>query len=188
VVLGFPWLWVTISIAALLNVTVSGPLSVALPFLVKDKLHQDASTLGLISSAFSVGSVLTALWLGRYHRLRRRGLVAYLAWLMGGLMIAAYGLLPLPGILVAALMMGSAIMVFGLVWTNSLQELVPGEMLGRVSSIDNLGSFVLLPVGYALAGLLTDKIGPSWVFIGGGLATAWLAGMGLLHPGIRNLD
>ncbi|HEX2978851.1 MAG TPA: MFS transporter, partial [Anaerolineaceae bacterium] len=77
VVLGAPWLWVTILIAALLNVTLSGPWSVALPFLIKDTLQKDAGTLGLVSSALSVGAVLAAVWLGRYSRLRRRGLIAY---------------------------------------------------------------------------------------------------------------
>ncbi len=100
-----------------------------------------------------------------------------------------YGLpVPLGVILAAALVEGATTIIFGLIWLNSLQELVPGNLLGRVSSIDNLGSYVLLPVGYALAGVLTDKIGPAWVFIVGGIATACLAGIGLLHPAIRGLD
>ncbi|MEO8354388.1 MAG: hypothetical protein ABI621_00595 [Chloroflexota bacterium] len=41
-------------------------------------------------------------------------------------------------------------------WTHTLQEMVPGEMLGRVYSIDALGSFVLHQLGSAfLAGQRT---------------------------------
>jgi len=76
----------------------------------------------------------------------------------------------------------------GLIWTNTLQELVPGEKLGRVSSIDALGSFVLLPVGYAVAGWATDRMGAAPVFTIGGIAVAVLGLAGLLHPAIRRLD
>jgi hypothetical protein len=60
-------------------------------------------------------------------------------------------------------------------------------MLGRVSSIDALGSFALLPLGYALAAYATPLIGPPTVFLLGGAATATLALLGLLHPAIRRL-
>jgi len=69
-----------------------------------------------------------------------------------------------------------------------LQELVPGELLGRVSSIDYLGSFALLPVGFALAGWATDRIGPAAVFVIGGALTTALALSALLHPAIRWMD
>ncbi len=184
-----PWLWITITIAALLNVTVSGPMSVALPFLVKDALHQDARLQGLLTSLYSVGSVITAVWLGRNRRLNHRGLIAYAAMVMVGLAILVYGLpVALVLIFAAALLNGAMLIVFELIWTNTLQEMIPGDLLGRVSSIDMLGSFVLPPVGYAVAGVLTDKIGPAWVFVLGGAVTALLAGIGLFHPAIRKLD
>jgi hypothetical protein len=75
-----------------------------------------------------------------------------------------------------------------LIWTNTLQEMVPPEKLGRVSSIDALGSFVLMPAGFAIAGSLTDAIGPVRVFLLGGGATMGLALLGLLHRGVRSLD
>ncbi len=188
-VLASPWLWVTIAIAALSNVTISGPMSVSLPFLVSDNLHRDVGTLGLIYSVSSIGSVLGAVWLGRSTRLRRRGALAYGAWVVTGLMVMVFGLpVPVEVILLASLVNGAALSTFGLVWTNTLQEMVPGDLLGRVASIDNLGSFVLLPVGYGVAGLLTDKVGAPLVFAVGGVATALLAVLGLLHPAIRKLD
>ena len=42
------------------------------------------------------------------------------------------------------------------------------EKLGRVSSVDWVGSLALLPVGLALVGVLTDRVGASWVFLAGG--------------------
>lgn len=83
---------------------------------------------------------------------------------------------------------GFSFSVFGMIWNNTLQEMVPHEMLGRVYSIDALGSFVLMPIGFAIAGWATDLIGAPMVFLIGGSATILLALLGLSHPAIRNLD
>jgi MFS family permease len=184
-----PWLWITILIAAFINMTISAPISVALPFLVKDHLHKNVGALGTIYSFFSIGSVLGAVWIGRYSRLHRRGLVAYGTWFASGLSALIFSqAVSLEAALAAALLQGAAAAAFGLIWINTLQEMVPIERLGRVASIDNLGSFVLLPVGYALAGLLTDQIGAPLVFGLGGLLTILLTVSGLSHPAVRNLD
>ncbi len=189
VVFGSPWLWITIALAALSNVTLSGPMSVSAPFLINDNLGRDVKALGMVYSFSSAGSVLAALWLGRYDRLRRRGVFLYLAWIAASLAVAAFGLsIPFEAILAAAVVQGACISAVGLIWINTLQEMVPGDLLGRVSSIDNLGSFALLPVGYAVAGLLTDQAGAPLVFLVGGLISAGLTAIGLLHPAIRKVD
>lgn len=188
-VLAAPWLWITIALAALFNITQGGPFAVALPFLVKDSLHSDVGVLGLLYSMTSVGAVLSAIWLGRARRIRRRGLLAYLGLLAGGLSTLMLGLpVPLPAVAGVILVNGAAVTVFGLIWTNTLQELVPRALLGRVASIDMLGSFALLPIGYGIAGWATDLLGPALVFITGGALTCLLVLIGLAHPGIRNLD
>lgn len=51
-----------------------------------------------------------------------------------------------------------------------------------------LGSFVLLPVGLGVVGWATPLLGPALIFVIGGSVTAVLAGVALLHPGVRNLD
>jgi len=87
-----------------------------------------------------------------------------------------------------AVVIGACGATVGLVWTNLLQELVPPQKMGRVSSVDMLGSFVLLPIGFAFTGLLVDAIGVTAVFLAGGLITVVLCALPLLHPAIRNLD
>jgi DHA3 family tetracycline resistance protein-like MFS transporter len=83
---------------------------------------------------------------------------------------------------------GLCFSVMGLIWTHSLQEMVPRDLLGRVSSIDALGSFVLMPIGFAAAGWATELLGAPLVFLIGGFSTMLLAALPLLHPAIRNLD
>lgn len=60
-VVGSPWVWITIVIASLCNITQGGPYIVGLPFLMKDHLHADAGSLGLVYSMFAVGSVVATL-------------------------------------------------------------------------------------------------------------------------------
>jgi nitrate/nitrite transporter NarK len=45
-----------------------------------------------------------------------------------------------------------------------------------------------MPIGFALAGWLTDKIGPAQVFVIGGCGTITMAVLAYLHPGVRSLD
>ena len=188
-VLQVPWLWINIAVFSLINITMSGPRAVALPFLVDRNLHASVGTLGLFYSAGSAGAVLAAVWLGSRQRLRQRGRLCYASTVVCGLSGLVFGLaVPVPVLVVASFAIGLCIAVFGLIWTNTMQELVPREKLGRVTSIDALGSFVLLPLGYGLTGWATDRLGAPAVFILGGGITALLALTAWLHPAIRSFD
>ena len=184
-----PWLWVTILIVSLTNITLAGPYSVAMPFLVSDFMKADVNRLGLIYAAFPLGYVVGSLWLGRYARIRRRGLVSYLSVALAALMLALFGLhLPLWILLGAALVNGIALEAEQLAWLGLLQEKIPNAELGRVFSFDALGSFVLLPAGLALAGWATQTFGPSPVFLVGGAMTVLISLCALFLPVIRRLD
>jgi DHA3 family tetracycline resistance protein-like MFS transporter len=106
-----------------------------------------------------------------------------------GVLVVAIGLpITIPGILLASLMIGACNTILSLVWVNTLQEFVPRNLLGRVTSVDYLGSYLLLPLGYALGGWAAEAIGPSLVFILGGTLQTALIALGLLHPKVRSLD
>lgn len=188
-VAGTPWLWVSIAIAALSNVTVFSPFFVAMPFLIKDFMHADVSTLGLVYAMFAFGSVAGGICIGQAHISHRRGVIAYSIWCVSGVATLAFGL-PVSVIVVSivSLIAGASIAAYDLIWTHMLQTLVPRDMLGRVSSIDALGSLVLLPIGYSLVGWATDQVGASLVFIIGGVITTALIALGLAIPAIRQLD
>lgn len=184
-----PWVWITIMVAALGNITISGPIAVALPFLIKTHVEADVRSLGFVYSMLSLGSFLSIAWLGRSVKLRRRGAIAYAAWMLGGGMILVIGLpISILSMGVAAIIFGGAMTIFSLIWTTTLQELIPREKLGRVSSIDSFGSYMLLPVGYGVIGLAITKIGPSMVFIVSGIITVGLGMLALTHRAIRGLD
>ncbi len=73
------------------------------------------------------------------------------------------------------------------IWVTLLHELVPNDKLGRVSSIDLLGSLSLLPISYLLVGALADQRGPAWVFLAGGILNLVLIGIALSLRDIRTL-
>jgi MFS family permease len=184
-----PWIWITIVIFGFLNIMEASPRAVAMPFLIKDDLGADVSVMGWFGSAFSIGYVLSALWLGQYKKLRRRGLLGYLPVALNGFMLLLFGLKsPIPVLIGAMFVYGFCFNIFALVWNNTLQEMVPHEKLGRVYAIDSLGSWVLLPIGFALAGWATDLVGAPTVFLIGGCGTILMTLIGLSHPAIRNLD
>jgi MFS family permease len=188
-VVAHTWLWLSIAFFSLVNVVDSGPRNVAMPFLIHDHLGLDVGALGAVTSSIAIGSVAAAVFVGRYSRLRRRGLLLYASEAMMGSMLILFGRVPsLYALMAAAFVYGVGISTGSLVWTNMLQEMVPQERLGRVSSIDALGSFVFLPLGFAFAGMLSDRVGPANVFILGGGAVLVLAACMFLVPSIRRLD
>lgn len=188
-IITIPWIWITIVIFGFLNIMEASPRAVSMPFLIKNDLGADVGLLGIFGSSFSIGYVLGMLWLGQYKRLRRRGPAGYIATMVNGVVLLLFGLkLPIPVLIGGMFVYGLCMSVFGLVWTNTLQEMVPHKKLGRVYSIDALGSWVLLPVGFAIAGWATDLVGAPTVFLVGGASTIALTLIGLSHPAIRNLD
>jgi len=188
VVLASQWLWLTIGILALLNLTGRSPLNVALPFLVKDSLNAQVGTLGALYSVFSLGSIVGAAWVGR-TTIRRQGWVVYGGLSIIGIATAALGLpITIYGTGAAIFILGAALAISNLVWSQILQDRIPSALLGRVASINLLGSTSLLPLGFGLVGWATDIVGPAPIFIVGGLLTAAVSFIGLIHPAIRNLE
>ena len=188
-VIAKPWLWISILVFSLVNVTLMGPYSVAMPFLVSDFMKADVNRLGLLYSIFPIGFVIGGMWLGRYQKLPRRGVLMYVTLALGAVMLGLYGFhMPLWILIAAALVNGVALQFGALAWTHLLQEKIPNEQLGRVSSIDAMGSMSLMPVGMALAGWATTTFGPALVFIAGSALTALVGIAAILHPAIRELD
>ena len=70
----------------------------------------------------------------------------------------------------------------------SLPELVPDEQLERVTSIDLLSSFGLLPGGSRADRWDTNAWEVATVYIVGSAVTVLADGLGLLYPAIRRRD
>jgi DHA3 family tetracycline resistance protein-like MFS transporter len=185
------WLWVTIAIAAFGN-ALRAPYSVTLPLHVRDFYHYDVGLYGAIFSAFAVGSILATLVVGQVRRLHHRGVVAYSALVVSSLAMMAFAL-PVPHDLVPAVTLtagaldGAGIGVFEIIWVTVLQEMIPGEKLGRVTSVDFVGSFLFQPLGLAAIGFLTDVVATPVIFFACGGLSLLLNASAFFVRGIREL-
>jgi MFS family permease len=184
------WLWITMIVAALINAATTGSFNVALPFLVKETLGGGAGILGTVMTFLGVGALLGGLFMGsiRFQRISRLGVTLYLLLFAMGVATLVIGAIPTVAVLIAmAFLLGFLMECFGVVWITLLQERVPSHLLGRVSSVDSLGSFSAIPVGLGVAGAAVAAFGPAWTFIAGGIVVAAMSLLGLLSRSIRNL-
>lgn len=184
-----PWLWITILVFSFINICYAGIIVVLIPWLFNVHHHFEAYVYGLGMASSGVGAVIAALIFGGRERWHKRGLLAY-----GGVLISGCALLIMPFIawapaLIALMAIeGFGMMIFGLIWETSLQELVPEEAFGRVASLDMLGSFALLPLGYVVVGWLATVIGGEITIITLAILVLVTIGVALCVPSIRRFD
>ncbi len=182
-----PWCWATLVAAMFSLLAFVGPVQVLLPFLVKNRLELGPEALGLIFAVSGVGSIFTAIMVGQRGLPRRRITVMYACWTGGVAVMAGYGLMTtLWQAMLIALTTAALFQVGQIIWTTLLQQLVPRELLGRVSSLDWLLSSGLVPVSFALTGPAADLLGPSVTMVGAGLVGAALMGSLLFVPHVRD--
>jgi len=151
------WIPTTIVFFGISNF-VSQSFIVLAPLVTKE--HYDgATTFGWILSCFGAGTVVGGLIALRWHPSRPL-LVSCLAAtpLSLGAITLAF-LAPLPVILAGQVIAGTGLAIHLALWFTVFQQQVPEAARARVSSYDALGSFVLIPVGMAIAGPVASVIG-----------------------------
>ena len=74
------------------------------------------------------------------------------------------------------------------VWMTLLHRLVPGELLGRVTSFDWQMSIALVPISFALTGWVSDRIGVDTTLLWGGGLGMILTMAFLFLPGMRDTE
>jgi DHA3 family tetracycline resistance protein-like MFS transporter len=184
---GKPWIWATLVSAMFSLLIFVGPVEVLVPFIIKNKLILGPEALGLIFAVGGVGSLVTSVLIGIFGLPGRRVTVMYIAWALGVGLTAAFGVLTsLWQALVISFVLQGAFMLGQVIWTTMLQQLVPRELLGRVSSLDWLMSLGLVPVSYALTGPVSSVLGVDTTLVAAGLVGALFMGALLFVPGVRD--
>ena len=184
---GQPWIWATLVSAMLSLLVFLGPMEVLVPYLVKNRLNLGPESLGAIFAAGGVGSMLMAFLVGSLGQPKRRVTVMYASWAIGVLLIAAYGLMTaLWQALLAAFVLSAGFELGSVIWTTLLQQRVPRELLGRVSSLDWMMSTGLVPVSFALTGPAAAIFGPEPTIVGAAVIGAVLMVGLLFYPGVRD--
>ena len=179
------WVWASILYFAVWNFAIAAFF--VLGPVVSERELGGARDWGLILSGAAIGSVVGSL-LALRIRPRRPLFTGYLLISVAALP-TIFLVRPFPVLVIAAASVVAMVtLAFAVtLWQTTLQERIPREALSRVFSYDWVGSLVLMPLGFAVAGPLAMAIGID--------ATLWLAA-GLLFassiavalvPGVRRI-
>jgi MFS family permease len=157
------WIWTTIVFFGIGNCAAASTF--VLGPLVAKQHYSGAGTWAWLVGSFSAGTILGGMVALRYRPSRQ--LVASclftIPWMLQPLGLGL--LLPVEALVVIAVLAGAGIAVHLALWFTVFQQQVPEESRSRVSSYDALGSFVLMPIGSAIAGPVSAAIGiPATLF------------------------
>jgi MFS family permease len=176
------WIWTTIVFFGIGNFA-GASYFVLGPIVAKRELG-GGFAWGLIVSAFGAGAILGGLVALRF-RPRRPLFASCVAAIPYGLQTLAIGLgLPLRALIAVSATAGAGIAVHLALWFTVFQQQVPERARSRVSSYDALGSFVLIPLGSALAGPVASLIGISATLIGSGLISLACIAVVIAQPSV----
>jgi MFS family permease len=180
------WVAAMIAMATVQLMIVVGTEEVLLPVITKRVLHT-SSVFATSAMLFSVGAGLSALIAMKY-KAKRRGQYSVLLW---GIFAIAPLVLIFPThrwlVILGYFVAGFSVGGWEAYWWTGVQEEIPEEYLGRVSSIDYMGSVGLLPLGMALAGPLSQYFGERPFLIGVAIFHLAICALVLQVPGVRDM-
>ena len=148
------WLWATLLAAAVFLLAYWGPVEVLVPYLVRNELGGDAGDFGLVLACGGIGSLLAAFFLGQRGLPRRHITFMYSRVddrLARARRLRARGR-PSGRCRRSACSRARSSPSGMVIWGTLVQTLVPGELLGRVTSLDWFVSTSLVPISFALTG------------------------------------
>lgn len=168
---GFRWLWGSpvikvLSLQAMTGNFGFGMVSAVLMYYLRSTLGLSAHVSGLDYAMLGVGGVLGSLAIVPLTRRFRRGTLYPMILLFGmaGLLVmASVRLWWAPGLGFG--MVSACNVAWVVVSTSVRQELIPGELMGRVLSFTRILSTAAMPVGATLGGLLMKSMDPAVVFL-----------------------
>jgi MFS family permease len=165
---GDPALRTLLLLSAALNVALTGPISVGLPWLSANRFDAGSAGFGIMVSGFGAGALIGAIAAGSIGRLRHQGVIVLAVGAGLGVGLGAIGLAPSVAVVTAiALFMGLGVGFINVIVISWIQQRTDPAVLGRVMSIVMLGSVGLAPLSLVVTGLLID-IQPTLVYLGAG--------------------
>ncbi|WP_341357076.1 MFS transporter [Rossellomorea sp. y25] len=158
------WIWKSLVTFSLLNFAVAA-FNVLGPLALIDQLD-GPKKWGLILTAASVGGLLGGLL---SHNLKPKNPLKFAFTLMTVLVPLEILMLIGPAshwlIMIVAMFASASIIISAVFWDTLVQQKVPEHMLSRIGSLDSFVSFVFMPVGFVLAGPLSEALGMTWTLI-----------------------
>jgi MFS family permease len=182
------WIWVALVTATVSLFCVWGPWETLMPLVITRDLSGSGVDLAFVFAAGGLGSVLVGVLAAQRGSLGRRPItMMYLAWALGMLMTAGFGLITAvwQGLFIAFVAEGSISMLI-VIWYTAVQRLVPDHYLGRVMSLDWMISIAGLPLSFAVVGPLANWIGTDETLILAGVLGAAVTIAAMFIRGARS--
>jgi hypothetical protein len=181
------WLWGTFLSATFTYLLFIGPIQVLLPYIVRNEMHQGASSYGIVLAAGGVGALIGAVAMGVLRAGNRSMTWIYGCWTVATLLVAGYGIATrIWELVLVSLVLNGAEVMGAVVWVTLKQRRVANSMMGRVSSIDWFVSTALLPLSYAITVPVSRALGAGTTLVVAGTAGAAVTLGFLFLPGMRS--
>jgi MFS family permease len=180
-----PWYWLNLCSHALWNFAIAA-FFVLGPVIAFRQLG-GPSSWGLIAASLGIGSIVGGLAALRF-RPSRPLVAANLALTLAALQLLAL-VPPFPALVIAA----SCVVGFGglsflnEVWEATMQQLIPADVMSRVSSYDWVISLVAMPAGYAVAGPAAAEFGTRPTLVVAAVILALPSVVVVAIPGVRRV-
>ncbi|MCW2540948.1 MAG: transporter [Frankiales bacterium] len=180
------WVWVIVAVASIVNAATSAVLRVLGPAIAQVRYHGALgwSAILTVQAVGLLSGSVAAIRVKPKHPLRTA-------------MIAVFGFLPpivllgigapLITIALTFFVAGVCSDIFEVLWSTALQQHIPDDALSRVSSYDAFGSFVMGPLGLAVAGPLAAAFGTRSIVLSCAALVFAATATGLTSPAVRNL-
>ena len=181
------WLWAIVLQFSVVNAAANGCESVLGPAVAKAHLG-GAAAWGGVLAADSVGLIVGGMTMLRLRPRRMLLVATFGIFLMPLFPLGLAFPLALPLVIGSAFVAGIGTEIFGVLWDTTMQQEIPGESLSRVSSYDALGSFALMPVGFAASGAIAAAVGTKTTFFGTAALITAATALVLLIRDVRTLE
>jgi len=180
------WLWVLIVQALVYHLLYGGAQGVLGPIVVTRSYGEAAWgwALAALMGGFMAGGVITLRY--RPRRMLFAGTVFLALTACFPLAMALH--VDLSVVLLGAFLHGLGLEIFSVSWDLAIQQNVPPDKLARVFAFDQVGSFVMRPVGLALTGPVAEAVGERRWLLVTAVVMAGATALALLPPSVRNLE
>jgi MFS family permease len=179
------WYWLNLISHALWNLAVAAFIVLG-PVVARQRLG-GAAAWGFISAGMAAGAVAGGVVTLR-ARPRRPLVAGNLALTLGALpMLALAWRLPLAAAVAGAVLAFMGVSFLNGVWQTAIQQLMPPQVLARVSSYDNLVSYAVMPAGYALAGVAATASGTGPALVAAASFMLVPSALVALAPAVRSV-
>jgi MFS family permease len=170
-----PEILLMVGVAVIANFALSPVFSVALPVVLLQDFKVSEELYGLFNSLTTIGMLIAPIFAAKLIKKHHYSKLVWIILTFDGILTVVIAALCVAGIFstvminYVSMIVVINILIVTIVWVNlaistATQLIVPGDILGRVSSVIGTFSMIATPLGIALMGMLLE-VGKSYYII-----------------------